>query len=142
MVNALGQVNASGGTPIRNKENECRGDMVFECHSRKATPEEMERYFGADSKKDEPVKPASEPLKTKTISKDELLERLHPTPKEPEPKKPEPEPGPEPEPEPEPDEPEPLVLDGIVAAARKVDERKYKSMKAAVIAIGLANGWE
>lgn len=92
MVNALGQVNASGGTPIRNKENERRGDMVFECHSRKATPEEMERYFGADSKKDEPVKPASEPLKTKTISKDELLERLHPTPKEPELKKPEPPP--------------------------------------------------
>lgn len=136
MVNALGQVNASGGTPIRNKENECRGDMVFECHSRKATPEEMERYFGAGPKKDESVKPVSEPLKTKTISKDELLERLHPTPKEPELKKP------EPPPEPEPDEPESLVLDGIVAAARKVDERKYKSMKAAVIAIGLVNGWE
>lgn len=131
MVNALGQVNVSGGTPVRNKENECRGSMVFECHSRKATPEEIERYFGAGQKKDEPVKSVSEPLKTKTISKDELLERLHPTPKEP-----------EPEPEPESDEPEPLVLDGIVAAARKVDERKYKSMKAAVIAIGLVNGWE
>ena len=66
MVNALGQVNASGGTPIRNKENECRGDMVFECHSRKATPEEMERYFGD---------------KPRTLSKDELRERLHPTQK-------------------------------------------------------------
>jgi len=133
MVNALGRV-LTAGTPVRNLKNGSRESMVFECHSRQATPEELERYFGADSKKDEPVKPASEPLKTKTISKDELLERLHPTPKEPEPKKP--------EPEPEPDESEPLVLDGIVAAARKVDERKYKSMKAAVIAIGLANGWE
>lgn len=90
--------------------------------------------MGPAKKKDEPVKPVSEPLKTKTISKDELLERLHPTPKEPEPEKP--------EPEPEPDEPESLVLDDIVMAARKVDERKYKSMKAAVIAIGLVNGWE
>lgn len=51
MVNALGQVNVSGGTPVRNKENECRGSMVFECHSRKATPEEIERYFGAGQKK-------------------------------------------------------------------------------------------
>lgn len=93
MVNALGQV-LTAGTPAHDKEKECRGSMVFECHSRKATPEELERYFGADSKKDEPVKPASEPLKTKTISKDELLERLHPTPKEPEPKKPDPPPSP------------------------------------------------
>lgn len=125
MVNALVQVNVSGGTPVRNKENECRGSMVFECHSRQATPEELERYFG-----DKPKKQADETPKMKTISKDELLERLHPTHKEPEPQ------------EPEPDEPEPLVLDGIVAAARKVEERKYKSMKAAVIAIGLVNGWE
>lgn len=66
MVNALGQVNMSGGTPVRNKENECRGSMVFECHSRQATPEELERYFGN---------------KPKEIPKDELRERLHPKPK-------------------------------------------------------------
>ena len=66
MVNALGQVNMSGGTPVRNKENERRGSMVFECHSRKATPEELERYFGD---------------KPRILSKDELRERLHPTQK-------------------------------------------------------------
>jgi len=101
-INALGQVNMSGGTPVRNTENERRGSMVSECHSRQATPEELERYFGD---------------KPRTISKDELRERLHPTPKK-------------------------TTIDDVIAAARGFDERKYKAMKAAVIVIGIVNGWE
>lgn len=101
MVNAAGQV-STAGTPVRNKEKEGRGSMVFECHSRKATPEELKRYFGD---------------KPRTISKDELRERLHPTQKKP-------------------------TIDDVIAAARDVDERKYKTMKAAVIIIGKVNGWE
>ncbi len=112
---------------------------VRECHTRKATPEELERYFGGKDK----IKPApAEPPKAKTISKDELLERLHPTHKEPGgPESQELEPEPEPE-ESVPDESEISALNDIVAAAHKVSEKKYKAMKAAVIAIGLANGWE
>lgn len=118
---------------------------VRECHTRKATPEELERYFGGKDK----IKPApAEP--PKAISKDELLERLHPTHKEaggPEPQEPEQEQEQEQEQEPEPeesvpDESEISALNDIVAAAHKVSEKKYKAMKAAVIAIGLANGWE
>lgn len=101
MVNALGQV-STAGTPVHDKEKECRGSMVFECHSRKATPEELERYFGD---------------KPRILSKDELRERLHPTQKKP-------------------------TMDDVIAAARDVDERKYKAMKAAVIIIGIVNGWE
>ena len=62
MVNALGQV-STAGTPVHDKEKECCGSMAFECHSRKATPEELERYFG-----DRP----------RVLSKDELRERLPP----------------------------------------------------------------
>ena len=40
-INALGQVNMSGGTPVLKMENERRGSMVSECHSRQATPEEL-----------------------------------------------------------------------------------------------------
>ena len=75
---------------------------VRECYTRKATPEELEHYFGD---------------KPRTISKDELRERLHPTPKK-------------------------TTIDDVIAAARGVDERKYKAMKAAVIIIGKVNGWE
>ncbi|MDD6134058.1 MAG: hypothetical protein PUB49_05025 [Selenomonadaceae bacterium] len=101
MVNALGQV-STAGTPVHDKEKECRGSMVFECHSRKATPEELERYFGD---------------KPRILSKDELRERPHPTQKKP-------------------------TIDDVIAAARDVDERKYKAMKAAVIIIGIVNGWK
>lgn len=101
-INALGQVNMSGGTPVRNTENERRGSMVFECHSRQATPEELEHYFGD---------------KPRVLSRDELRERLHPTQKK-------------------------TTIDDVIAAARGVDERKYKAMKAAVIIIGKVNGWE
>lgn len=108
---------------------------VRECHKRKATPEELERYFGGKDK----IKPVPvEPPKARTISKDELLERLHPTHKEPDERESQ-------EPEPEesvPDESEISALNDIVAAAHKVSEKKYKAMKAAVIAIGLVNGWE
>jgi hypothetical protein len=146
-----GHISVSGTSVPRTEAK----SEVRECHTRKATPEELERYFGGRDK----IKPApAEPPKAKTISKDELLERLHPTHKEsgehesqeqePEPEEsvPEPEPEPdEPEPEPEesvPDESEISALNDIVAAAHKVSEKKYKAMKAAVIAIGLANGWE
>ncbi|WP_303758107.1 DUF3310 domain-containing protein [Selenomonas ruminantium] len=44
-INALGQVNMSGGTPVRKMENERRGSMVSECHSRHATPEGSEYYY-------------------------------------------------------------------------------------------------
>lgn len=101
-INALGQVNMSGGTPVRKMENERRGSMVSECHSRQATPEELERYFGD---------------KPRVLSRDELRERLHPTQKK-------------------------TTIDDVIAAARGVDERKYKAMKAAVIIIGKVNGWE
>lgn len=101
MVNAVGRV-STAGTPVRNLKNESRESMVFECHSRQATPEEMERYFGD---------------KPKVMTKDELRERLHPTPKK-------------------------TTIGDVIAAARGVDERKYKAMKAAVIIIGKVNGWE
>ena len=146
-----GHISVSGTSVPRTEAK----SEVRECHTRKATPEELERYFGGKDK----IKPVpAEPPKAKTISKDELLERLHPTHKEPgehesleqEPEQePEPEPEQEPEqeqePEPEesvPDESEISALNDIVAAAHKVSEKKYKAMKAAVIAIGLANGWE
>lgn len=146
-----GHISVSGTSVPRTEAK----SEVRECHTRKATPEELERYFGGKDK----IKPApAEPPKVKTISKDELLERLHPTHKEPggpEPQEQEPEPEESvPELEPEPDEPEPepeesvpdeseiSALNDIVAAAHKVSEKKYKAMKAAVIAIGLANGWE
>jgi hypothetical protein len=89
-INALGQVNMS------------RGSMVSKCHSRQATPEELERYFGD---------------KPRVLSRDELRERLHPTQKK-------------------------TTIDDVIAAARGVDERKYKALKAAVIIIGKVNGWE
>ncbi len=57
MVNALGQISTSG-TPVRNSEKEKTGVCVYECHSRQATPEEIERYFGR-VKKIKPGKPVS-----------------------------------------------------------------------------------
>lgn len=34
------------------------------------------------------------------------------------------------------------TLEDLIEAARKVDEKRYKTMKAAVMVIGIANGWE
>lgn len=75
---------------------------VRECYTRKATPEELERYFGE---------------RPRALSKDELRERLHPKPRQ-------------------------TTIDDVIAAARGVDEKKYKAMKAAVIIIGKVNGWD
>ena len=57
MVNALGQISTSG-TPVRNLKKEKTGACVYECHSRQATPEEIDRYFGM-AKKIKPGKPVS-----------------------------------------------------------------------------------
>lgn len=69
MINALGQV-STHGTAVHNTENESRASMVSECHTRKATPEELEHYFGGPDKRPAPVK--------NVMSKDALRERLHP----------------------------------------------------------------
>lgn len=57
MVNVVGRVSNSG-TPIRNLAKERTEACVYECHSRQATPEEIERYFGM-AKKDKSGKPVS-----------------------------------------------------------------------------------
>jgi hypothetical protein len=89
------------GTSVPDSQKEQKASCVYECHSRKATPEEMEKYFGD---------------KPKALSKDDLMKRLHPA-KEP-------------------------TIDDCIAAAQGFDERKYRALKAAVMAIGLANDWE
>ena len=110
MVNALGQI-TTHGTAVRNMDKEGHDSVVSECHTRKATPEELEHYFGGPDKRPAPVK--------NVMSKDALRERLHP-------------------PRPQ----QKVTIDDVIEAARGVDERKYKAMKAAVIIIGIVNGWE
>jgi len=108
-INALGQVNMSGGTPVRNTENERRGSMVFECHSRQATPEELEHYFGDKPKRQEQAKPVSP---TVEVPEETLESRRMKS------------------------------LNRLLAAARKVDKKQYKAMKAAVMIIEKLNGWD
>lgn len=69
MVNALGQI-TTHGTAVRNTDKEGHDSVVSECRTRKATPEELERYFGGPDKRPAPVK--------NVMSKDALRERLHP----------------------------------------------------------------
>ena len=46
MVNALGQVTTHGMT-IRDLDKEGHESVISECHTRQATPEELERYIKA-----------------------------------------------------------------------------------------------
>lgn len=107
MVNAVGRV-STAGTPVRNLKNESRESMVFECHSRQATPEEMERYFGKP-KRQEQAKPVSP---TVEVPEETLESRRMKS------------------------------LNRLLAAARKVDKKQYKAMKAAVMIIEKLNGWD
>ena len=69
MVNALGQI-TTHGTAVRNMDKEGHDSVVSECHTRKATLEELEHYFGGPHKRPAHVK--------NVMSKDALRERLHP----------------------------------------------------------------
>lgn len=78
MVNAVGRV-STAGTPVSNLKNESRENMVFKCHSRQATPEEMERYFGKPQRQEQakPVSPTVEvPEETMESRRMKSLNRL------------------------------------------------------------------
>ena len=107
MTNALGRVTSRGMT-VRNLDKEGHESVISECHTRQATPEELERYFGPKVKE--------KPKLRRAMLKSELQEKIA-------------------------EQHEPS-LDDLVKAARAVDEKRYKAMKAAVMVIGIANGWE
>ena len=111
MVNALGQISTSG-TPVRNLKKKKTGACVYECHSRQATPEEIERYFGM-AKKIKPGKPVSPTAGVPEETQDSrrvFRERI-------------------------------LMLEELRKAASEVTEKQYKTMKAAVMIIEKVNGY-
>ncbi len=112
MTNAAGQIHSGAGTPVRNTKIERCSPYVYECHSRQATPEEIERYFGM-AKKDNQAKPVSPTARVPEETKESRAKQNFK-----------------------------IKLDALLKAAREVDEHKYKAMKAAVLVIGKVNGYK